>query len=118
MAPDQRGEVGDIVVADVHSVQPDLANGFLHVDGVPMHDGIESEAKGAKLFFLPLLERTPDFAAFAMMNAPAEAMAQFSMVELGQVNEARKTQHIFLAKYLCGSRHFSNMFCEAREAVA
>ena len=76
MAPDQWGEVDDVVVADIHSVRPDLANGFLHVDGVPMHDGIESEAKGAKLLFLSLLKRTPDFAAFAVMNAPAETMAQ------------------------------------------
>jgi hypothetical protein len=49
-----------------------------------MHDGIESEAEGAKLLFLSLLERTPDLAAFAVVNAPAEAMAQFRMVELGQ----------------------------------
>ena len=84
MAPDQRGEVGDVVVADVHAVRPDLADGLLHVDGVPMHDGIESEAEGAKLLFLSLLERTPDFAAFAVVNAPAEAMAQFRVVELGQ----------------------------------
>ena len=47
MAPDQRGEVGDIVVADTDSVQPDLADGFLHVDGVPVDDSIEGEAKGA-----------------------------------------------------------------------
>ena len=82
--PDQRGEVGEIVVADFHAVQPDLVGGFLHVDGVPMHDGIECEAKGAKLLFLPLLERASDFAALAMVNAPAEAMTQFSVVELGQ----------------------------------
>jgi hypothetical protein len=49
-----------------------------------MHDGIESEAKRTKLLFLSLLERTPDFAAFAVVNAPAEAMAQFRVVELGQ----------------------------------
>src|ERR1700761_1691740 len=84
MAPDQRGEVGDVVVADVHAVRPDLADGLLHVDGVPMHDGIESEAKGAELLLLSLLERTPDFAALAVVNAPAEAMAQFRVVELGQ----------------------------------
>jgi hypothetical protein len=46
------GEVGDVVVADIRAVRPNLANGFVHVDGVPMHDGIESEAKGAKLLFL------------------------------------------------------------------
>jgi hypothetical protein len=84
MAPDQWGEVSDVVVADIHAVRPDLADGLLHVDGVPMHDGIESEAKGAQLLFLPLLERTPDFAAFAVMDTPAKAMAQFRVVELGQ----------------------------------
>jgi len=68
MAPDQRGEVGEIVVADVHAVQPDLVDGFLHVDGVPVHDGIEGEAKGAKLLFLPLLKRASDFAALAMVK--------------------------------------------------
>jgi hypothetical protein len=45
MAPDQRGEVGDVVVADIHTVRPDLAKGLLHVDGIPMHAGIEREAK-------------------------------------------------------------------------
>ncbi len=84
MAPDQRGEVGDVVVADVHAVRPDLADGLLHVDSVPMHYGIESESEGAELLFLSLLERTPDFTAFAVMNAPAEAVAQFRVVELGQ----------------------------------
>jgi hypothetical protein len=84
MAPDQRGEAGDVIVADIHAVRPDLADGLLHVDGVPVHDGIESEAKGAELLFLSLLERTPDFAAFAVVNAAAEAMAQFRVVELGQ----------------------------------
>ena len=84
MTPDQRGEVGKVVFVDFHAAQSDLLNGFLHVDGVPMHDGIESEAKGAELLFLSLLERTPDFTAFAVMNAPAEAMAQFRVVELGQ----------------------------------
>jgi len=49
-----------------------------------MHDGIESKAWGTKLLFLSLLERIPDFAAFAVVNAPTEAMAEFCMVELGQ----------------------------------
>ncbi len=84
MAPDQRGEVGDVIVVGIHAVQPDLANSLLHVDGVPVHDRIESKTEGAKLLFLPLLKRTPDFAAFAMMDTPAEAVTQFCVVELGQ----------------------------------
>jgi hypothetical protein len=84
MAPDQRGEVGDVVVVDIHALLPDVANGFLHVDGVPVDDGIEGEAQGTKLLFLPLLKWAADFPAFAMVDAPAEAMAQFRVVELGQ----------------------------------
>ena len=38
----------------------------------------------AGTLFLPLLGRGPDYAAFTVMNAPSEAMAQFRMVELGQ----------------------------------
>ena len=76
--------MGDIVVAGIHAARPDLANGFLHVDGVPMNNSIEGEAEGAKLFFLPLLKRTSDFAAFAMVDTPAKAMTQFRVIELGQ----------------------------------
>ena len=84
MAPDQRGEVGDIVVLDIHALLPDVANGLLHVDGVPVDDRVKGEAQGAELLFLPLLKWAADFPAFAMMNAAAEAMAQFRVVELGQ----------------------------------
>jgi hypothetical protein len=82
MAPDQRGEVGEVLVADVHAVPPQLLDGFLHVDGVPMHDDVEGQAKGAKLLFLPPLKGASFFAAFARMNAPAPAVTQFCVVEL------------------------------------
>ena len=52
---------------------------------------LRSEAKGAELLLLSLLERTPDFAALAVVNAPAEAMAQFRMVELGQDAPAERS---------------------------
>ncbi len=84
MLPDQRGEVGDVVVANVHAVRPDLLHGFLHVDGVPMHDGVEGEAERAELLFLPLLKRASDLAALAVMNAPAETVTQFGVIKLGQ----------------------------------
>ena len=84
MSPDQRGEVRDVVVADLDAAQPELLDGFLHVDGVPVNDDVEGEAQGSKLLFLPLLKRASDFAAFAMMNAPAKAVTQFRVIELGQ----------------------------------
>jgi hypothetical protein len=73
--------VGDVLVADLQAVPSQLLDGRLHVDGVPVHDGIEGEAKAAKLFFLPLLKRASDFAAavrfglawrvIAMLRSPA-----------------------------------------------
>ena len=83
MAPDQRGEMGDVVVVDIHALLPDVANGLLHVDGVD--DGIEGEAQGAKLLFLPLLKRASDLPAFAMVDAPAE------MPEFQRADEADHT---------------------------
>jgi hypothetical protein len=53
-----------------------VANGLLHVEGVPVDDGIEGEAQGAELLFLPLLKWAADLPAFAMVNASAEAMTQ------------------------------------------
>ncbi len=55
MSPNQRGEVNEVVVLDVHAVRTDLLNGVPHVDGVPIYDGVQREAEGAELLFLPLL---------------------------------------------------------------
>ena len=68
MSPDQRGDVGEVVVVDVHTVCPDLLKRFLHVNGVPVHDGVEGETQGTELLFLHLSQRASDFAALAMMN--------------------------------------------------
>ncbi len=68
MAPGQRRGVGNVFVADIHAVSSGLLDGFLHVEGIPVHDGIEGKAEGPELFFLPLLERASDFTAFAVMN--------------------------------------------------
>jgi hypothetical protein len=57
-----------------------------------IHDGVENEAEGANLFFVSPLEPTADLAAFAVVNAPAEAMARFRMVELGQ--DAPAERHV------------------------
>jgi hypothetical protein len=43
--------------------------------------GIEGEARGAELLFLPLLKRASDPHALAMVNALAEAMTQLRPVD-------------------------------------
>ena len=105
--------MGDVLVVDVHAVPSQLLDGGLHVDDIPVHDGIEGEAKAAQLLLLALLERASDFATLAVVDTAGEAVTQFRVIELGQ-----DALDIFLAKYLCGSPDFSNMFCEASEALA
>jgi hypothetical protein len=36
--------VGEVVVADIHAVPAQLLEGFLYVDGIPMHNGVEGQA--------------------------------------------------------------------------
>ena len=84
MAPDDRGEAGDIGAGDACAFGGDLAQGFLHVDRIPMDDGVEGEAEGAGLILLSLAQRIADFAALAVMDSPSETMAQFLAVELDQ----------------------------------
>ena len=84
MAPNERGEVGDVFVADLHAVSSQLLDGRLHVDSVPVDDGIEGKPEAAKLFFLPLPKRASDFAALAVVDTPAEAVTQFGVIELSQ----------------------------------
>ena len=79
MAPDQRGEVGDVVVLDIQRGEWPPACRWRSRD-----DGIEGEAQGAELLFLPLLKRASNLPAFTMVNTPAETMTQFRVVELGQ----------------------------------
>ena len=62
----------------------ELAQGFLHVDSVPIDDGIEGEAEDPKLLLLPLTQRASDFTPIAVMDAPTELVAQFLPVELKQ----------------------------------
>jgi hypothetical protein len=58
-ARDVRRINGDVTIGKV-------AQGFLHIDGVPMDDRIESQAKSAK----SLAQRASDFAAVAHVDAP------------------------------------------------
>ena len=34
----------------------EVAQGFLHVDGVPVHDGVEGQSEGAEMLFLALTQ--------------------------------------------------------------
>jgi hypothetical protein len=69
MAPDDWRKARDIGVDDVRSFFSDLGQSFLHIDRIPMGNGVERETESAELFFLALTKRASDFAPFAMTNA-------------------------------------------------
>ncbi len=54
MPPEYGRQTRDIGWVYDAALSGQLCDGFLHVDGVPVCDGIKGEAKCTKLFFLPL----------------------------------------------------------------
>jgi len=84
VTPGYRREAGDIGGEWRRSGLAELSQGFLHVDGVPMYNGVEGQSEGSELLFLPLAKRTSDFATLAMMDAPSETVAQFLAIKLDE----------------------------------
>ena len=84
MVPQKGGESCDVLRVGVLSLVSQLVHGFLHVDGVPVGDGIEDQSECAQLFFLPLSQGVSDFAAVAMMDSPCQFVALFLPVELDE----------------------------------
>lgn len=63
---------------------------FLHVNHIPVHDGIESQAERARLLFLPLLQGVSDFVSISMVDLSCELVAKLLPVELHE-NTASKS---------------------------
>ena len=84
MTPGDRREARDIGGQRRRSRLAELAQGFLHVDSVPVDDGIEGESEDAELLLLALTQRASDFAPIPVMDAPTKLVAQFLPVELKQ----------------------------------
>lgn len=58
VVPPERGEVGDVLVADVEAVRAQLGHGGVHVPGVEEHKGVEDQAQGADLVLSELAQLT------------------------------------------------------------
>lgn len=84
MAPQDGRQPGDVRGSRSRPVVGEVAERFLHVDGVPVDDGVEGEAERAESFFLALAERGPDLAALSVMDAPSELVAQLLAVQLDE----------------------------------
>lgn len=84
VTPRDRGEAGDIGGQQGHSRALDVTQGFLHVDGVPVNDGVEGEAEHAELFFLALAKRGSDLATIAVVNPASQPVPQLLPVQLNQ----------------------------------
>lgn len=84
VTPGNGVQVGDIGGIDLLSAFTEPVQGLLHVDGVPVYDGVEGQAEAPELFLLSLAKWTSDFAALPVINASAEPVAKFFKVELYQ----------------------------------
>lgn len=82
--PHDGGKASLVDWVDRASFPFDLANDFLHVDGVPVGNGVEDQTEDAKVFLLPLPQRISDFPALAQEQLAAEAVAGFLPVELDE----------------------------------
>lgn len=49
VVPYERGEAGDVLVADVEAVHTQLVHGGVHVPGVEEHERVEDQAEGTDL---------------------------------------------------------------------
>lgn len=56
----------------------------IHVEGVPLHNHVDNQARGAQLVFLPFAVTLEQLAAFAIKNIARQAMAAFTEIELQQ----------------------------------
>jgi len=91
VTPGYRRESSDIGGQRRRPGLAELAHGFLHVDSVPVDDGVEGETENPKLLLLALTQRASDFAPIAVMDAPTELVAQFLPVELKQDPSAERS---------------------------
>ena len=93
MPPEYGRQTGDIdgVYYDA-ALCGQLCDSFLHVDGVPVCDGIKGEAKSSKLFFLPLAQGVAHLATISVVDFPCKFVAKLLAVELNK-NTPPEVQH-------------------------
>ena len=114
MSPNQRREVGDTGIVAACDLSGDLAKGFLHVDGVPIGDGVQGETEGSELLFLSLAKRASDFATLAVMDAPSETVAQFLAIESKRSKRFSPSCRTLPRLMRNGSALSSNTACRAQ----
>ena len=84
MPPEYGRQTRNICRVYDQALSGQLCEGFLHVDGVPMYDGIESEAKSAELFFLPLAQGVAHLAPVSMVDFSSEFVSELLTIELNE----------------------------------
>lgn len=83
MVAHERGEAGDILVADVKAVGAQAIEGGVHVAGVEQHQGVEDQAERADLVLHALLVVLVELASAAVEDLAGERVAALLEVGLG-----------------------------------
>ena len=88
MTPGYGGQAGGIGGIDLLTAFTEPVQRLLHIDCVPVYDGVECQAERPKLFLLALAERAFDFATFPVINASPQSVSEFLTVQLHQNSPA------------------------------
>ena len=83
VTPHDGGQSGNVRILRNRPEVSDLAQCFLHVNCVPVHDGVEGKPD-TKLFDLALAQWASDFATLAMMDTATKPVTQLLAVQLNQ----------------------------------
>src|SRR3546814_11694616 len=91
VTPEYRRESSDIGGQRWRPGLAELAHGFLHVDSVPVDDGVEGETADPEMLLLAFTQRAFDFAPIAVLDPPTALVAQFLPVALNQDPAAERS---------------------------
>jgi hypothetical protein len=71
----ERGQPGDVGLADRVAALAQRGDGGVEVAGVPQHDGVQDQAEGAELVFLAFPVRLVDLPAAAVEDGAGQLVA-------------------------------------------
>ena len=108
MPPENRRQTRDIRGVYDEALIDQLCERFLHVDCVPVGDGIEGETKGAKLLFLPLAQGVANLPSLSMVDFSGELVAELLPVQLHE-DLTTKGRVVDVIQYMQGLDEASQM---------
>ncbi len=84
MPPQDGRQTRDVAWVDGLAIGGQFCDGLLHVDSVPMDDGVEGETECPELFFLTLPQCITNFATISVIDFAGELVPEFLTIQLNE----------------------------------